>query len=84
MRAASHRVRLALERRVIVDRGSVHLDRRSHASLELLNDVPALVRQVMFLARREMDVLALRVRQRADRSGQRGICVDLHAREVVP
>jgi hypothetical protein len=59
-RPRAHRVGLALEPGIVVDVSSaVQLRRRLHPALGLLRDVPGLVRQMMRLPRREMDVAAL-------------------------
>ena len=45
-----HPVRLGLQPGVLVEPHTLHLRRRRHPPLHLLDDVPRLVRQVSFLA----------------------------------
>src|SRR5271165_915426 len=66
----AHRVRLVLKRGVIVQRNpAVHLPRGRDAALSLLHDVPSLVRQMLFLSRRDIDLGALSIGQGVDLGG---------------
>ena len=58
-------VGLGLERRVVIDRHAADLSGGLHAALPLLNYVPRFVRQVLLLARAEVNLVALRVSERA-------------------
>src|SRR4051812_3978284 len=76
-RPRPHEVRLALESVGIVDlRPVLRLHRRLYTTLRLLYDVPGLVRQMVFLPRRKVDVPSLRVGQRVDLRRPRRVVVD--------
>jgi hypothetical protein len=84
-------VRLALQRRVVVDRPTLRLVGRRHAPLRLLHHVGELVAEQLLtskavglvLARCEMEIGPLRVGERADRLRLRPR-VDAHGGEVGP
>jgi hypothetical protein len=60
-RPRSHRIGLALQRRVVVDRRAVGPSQRlSDAPLQLLHHMPGLVREVPLLAGAQMDLRPLR------------------------
>jgi hypothetical protein len=80
---APHHVRLILQPLVVVDRNpAVHLHRRLHPALRLLDDVPSLVRHLLFLSRRDVDVGALRVGESLDLRRSVRVGVHAHVREV--
>ena len=62
----AHHVGLGLEGRVVVDPHARELGRGGNPALHLLHHMPRLMRQVLLLAWRQMDVGALRIRQRVE------------------
>jgi len=62
----SHRVGLTLQPAFIIDGDASHLNSRPDPPLCLLDHVPDLVRQVLFLPRRDVDIGALRVGMRIE------------------
>ena len=71
-RSRTHHIRLTLQPCLIVDRHAIlHLHRRLHPALRLLDHVPRLVRQMLLLARRHVNVAALRVSESVELRGPR-------------
>ena len=63
----AHHIRLTLQSRVIIHLHPIlHLQRRPHPPLGLLHHMPRLVRKVVLLHRRQMNVTALGIGQRVE------------------
>ena len=77
-RLRPHHIRLPLQTCVIIHRHAIlHLHRRLYPALGLLDDVPGLVRQMLLLPGRQVDVAALGVGQGVELGGLGGVEVDL-------
>jgi hypothetical protein len=61
-----HDVGLTLQPRIVVDPGACHPHRRPYPPLALLHQMPRLMRQVMSLARTEVDFVAGGIGERVD------------------
>ncbi len=84
LRRRAHPVGLAFQRRIVVDRLAGDRAGRLHPALALLRDMPGLVRQVLLLARRDVDLLALRIGQRVQLRRLGRVGLHPHVRHVDP
>ena len=64
-RPGAHTVGLLLQRGVVIDGQPADVQARRHPALRLLHHMPGLMRQVLLLAGRQVDVRALGIGQRA-------------------